>query len=172
MRWPTRYELDTAAPHNPVYIRPIWGYWRGTVPLSPCQHRGARRAGITRDTVAPLPSVTIERTATAIDRRVFEEEFAPRWLIWLRDAESLPRPTGCAARCSGLSPSAPPAFRRPWRRRQLLRTYRWPIMPAPDDAFDPAPSANWRRRALRRSVLCRSLARLAASPASATTCSK
>jgi predicted amidohydrolase YtcJ len=24
-RWPTRHELNAAAPHNPVYIRPIWG---------------------------------------------------------------------------------------------------------------------------------------------------
>jgi predicted amidohydrolase YtcJ len=32
-RWPTRQELDAAAPRNPVFIRPIWGYWRGTLPL-------------------------------------------------------------------------------------------------------------------------------------------
>ena len=32
-RWPTRQELDAAAPNNPVFIRSIWGYWRGTFPL-------------------------------------------------------------------------------------------------------------------------------------------
>ena len=54
-RWPTRQELDAAAPNNPVYIRSIWGYWRGTFPLVSCANTEAlRRAGITRDTVAPV----------------------------------------------------------------------------------------------------------------------
>ena len=29
-RWPTRQELDDAAPNNPVFIRSIWGFWRHT----------------------------------------------------------------------------------------------------------------------------------------------
>ena len=67
-RWPTRQELDAAAPNNPVYIRSIWGFWRGTLPLVSCANTEAlKRAGITRDTVSPVevarPS---RRTATAI----------------------------------------------------------------------------------------------------------
>ena len=34
-RWPTRQELDVAAPRNPVFIRSIWGFWRWPRPSSP-----------------------------------------------------------------------------------------------------------------------------------------
>jgi predicted amidohydrolase YtcJ len=90
-RWPTRQELDAAAPHNPVYIRPIWGYWRGTFPLVSCANTAALiRAGVTRDTVAPVPSVRIEKDGNGDPTGVFfEEEYAPLVeLIWFRDAAS------------------------------------------------------------------------------------
>src|SRR5207302_1260612 len=54
-RLPNRHELDKAAPDNPVYIRPIWGFWRHTPPLvSVANSRALLEAGITRDTVAPV----------------------------------------------------------------------------------------------------------------------
>jgi predicted amidohydrolase YtcJ len=90
-RWPTRQEIDAAAPHNPVYIRPIWGYWRGTFPLVSCANTAAlTRVGVTRYTVAPLPSVRIEKDSNGDPTGVFfEEEFAPLVeLIWFRDAAS------------------------------------------------------------------------------------
>ena len=63
-RWPTRQELDDAAPHNPVYIRPIWGFWRHSLPLvSIANSRALALAGITRETAPPHPSVTIEQDA-------------------------------------------------------------------------------------------------------------
>jgi predicted amidohydrolase YtcJ len=88
-RWPTRQELDAAAPDNPVYIRSIWGYWRNTMPLVSCANTEAlRRAGITRDAVAPVPTVMIEKDAHGDPTGIFaEQEFQPiSELIWFRDA--------------------------------------------------------------------------------------
>ena len=88
-RWPTRQELDAAAPANPVFIRSIWGYWRGTFPLVSCANTEAlRRAGITRDTVSPVDTVKIEKDANGDPTGVFvEREMAPvAELIWFRQA--------------------------------------------------------------------------------------
>jgi hypothetical protein len=86
-RWPTRQELDAAAPQNPVYIRSIWGYWRGTYPLvSIANTQALRLAGVTRDTVSPSPTLTIEKDANGDPTGVFtEREMAPiAELIWFR----------------------------------------------------------------------------------------
>jgi predicted amidohydrolase YtcJ len=88
-RWPTRQELDASAPDNPVYIRSIWGYWRGTMPLVSCANTQAlRRAGIDRNTVSPVDTLTIERDADGDPTGVFmEREMAPiAELIWFREA--------------------------------------------------------------------------------------
>ena len=88
-RWPTRRELDAAAPENPVYIRSIWGYWRGTPPLVSCANTDAlKRAGITRDTISPIESVQIEKDANGDPTGVFvEQEMSPiAELIWFRNA--------------------------------------------------------------------------------------
>jgi len=88
-RWPTRQELDAAAPNNPVYIRAIWGYWRGTLPIVSCANTEAlRRAGITRDTVSPVETLTIARDGNGDPTGVFiEREFQPiAELLWFREA--------------------------------------------------------------------------------------
>jgi predicted amidohydrolase YtcJ len=88
-RWPTRQELDAAAPNNPVFIRSIWGYWRGTFPLVSCANTEAlKRAGITRDTVSPVETLTIQKDANGDPTGVFiEREMAPiAELIWFRQA--------------------------------------------------------------------------------------
>ncbi len=88
-RWPTRQELDAAAPDNPVYIRAIWGFWRGTFPLVSCANTAAlARAGITRDTVSPVDTLTIVKDANGNPTGVFiEREFQPiAELVWFRDA--------------------------------------------------------------------------------------
>ena len=61
-RVPTRRELDRVSPEHPVYIRPIWGHWRNSLPLvSIANSRALERAGIDRDTVPPALSIRIER---------------------------------------------------------------------------------------------------------------
>ena len=169
-RWPTRQELDAAAPNNPVYIRPIWGYWRGTFPLVSCANTAAlTRAGITRDTVAPVPSVTIEKDGNGDPTGVFfEEEFAPLVeLIWFRDAASFT----AADRLRTLPESAKAyhsfgttsIFEGHGVANELLRTYRRAHHAGTLTMRSTlALSANWscRRQRAARS-LCRGLARLA-----------
>lgn len=73
-RWPTRQELDAAAPDNPVFIRSIWGFWRHTPPLvSIANSRALDIAGIDRHTVSPTPTVTICRDARGEPTGVFSE---------------------------------------------------------------------------------------------------
>jgi predicted amidohydrolase YtcJ len=74
-RWPTRYELDEAAPDNPVFIRPIWGYWRHTAPLvSIANSLALERAGIDRHTLSPTPTITIGRDARGEPDGLFSED--------------------------------------------------------------------------------------------------
>jgi predicted amidohydrolase YtcJ len=52
-RWPTRADLDVAAPEHPVYVRGIWGYWNRPPVHAIANSRALAAAGITRDTVPP-----------------------------------------------------------------------------------------------------------------------
>ena len=93
-RWPTRQELDAAAPNNPVYIRSIWGFWRHSPPLVSCANTEAlKRAGVNRDTVSPLESLVIERDANGDPTGVFVEDgMQPTAeLIWFRKATGFSR---------------------------------------------------------------------------------
>lgn len=88
-RWPTRQELDEAAPNNPVYIRSIWGYWRGTLPIVSCANTAALKcAGITRNTVSPVASLEIDKDPSGDPTGVFiEHDMSPiAELIWFRNA--------------------------------------------------------------------------------------
>lgn len=66
-RYPTRDELDRAAPDNPVYIRPHWGYWRNAPKpetlVSVANSRALEAAGIDAGTQPPADTVTIEKDA-------------------------------------------------------------------------------------------------------------
>ncbi len=73
-RFPDRHDLDRAAPHNPVYIRPIWGFWRHALPLvSIANSRALALAGIGRDTAPPCASVEIAREANGEPSGIFIE---------------------------------------------------------------------------------------------------
>lgn len=62
--YPTRDDLDRVSPDHPVYIRPIWGYWRNRAPLvSVANSRALALAGVTPATASPSPDVDIERDA-------------------------------------------------------------------------------------------------------------
>jgi len=93
-RWPTRQELDRAAPNNPVFIRSIWGFWRSTPPLVACANTEAlKRAGITRDTVSPIAELVIVKDENGDPTGVFiEDGLQPSAeLIWFRDATRFSR---------------------------------------------------------------------------------
>ncbi len=71
-RWPTRADLDAAAPEHPVYVRGIWGYWNKPPVYSIANSQALRAAGITRHTVAPK-GVEIVKDAAGEPTGVFIE---------------------------------------------------------------------------------------------------
>jgi predicted amidohydrolase YtcJ len=71
-RWPTRAELDAAAPEHPVYIRGIWGYWNRPPVYSVASSRALALAGVTRDTTPPR-GVEILKDAAGEPTGVFVE---------------------------------------------------------------------------------------------------
>lgn len=74
-RFPNRHDLDEVAPDNPVYIRPIWGFWRHRLPLTSIANSAALAAcGIDRNTPAPCSTVLIERDAAGDPTGVFSEQ--------------------------------------------------------------------------------------------------
>ncbi len=93
-RWPTRQELDVAAPNNPLLIRSIWGFWRHTLPLVCCTNTLAlQRAGITHDTVSPVDTLIIDRDSRGDPTGIFfENELQPiAELCWFRGAPGFTR---------------------------------------------------------------------------------
>jgi predicted amidohydrolase YtcJ len=76
-RFPTRHDLDAAAPRNPVYIRAVWGWWSHRPFPSVASSLALERAGVTRATPAPY-NVEILRDAEGELTGVFlERNYAP-----------------------------------------------------------------------------------------------
>ena len=78
-RFPTRHELDEAAPDNPVYIRPIWGYWRHILPLKSVANTHALElAGIGRNSAPETGSIFFERDGKGeLTGLIREDTFMP-----------------------------------------------------------------------------------------------
>lgn len=74
-RWPTRADLDKVSPNNPVFIRPVWGFWRHDFsPLvSIANSKALALAGIDRNTVAPSPSIEIQKDSSGEPTGIFSE---------------------------------------------------------------------------------------------------
>lgn len=71
---PNRHDLDRVSPHHPVYIRPIWGYWRNAAPLvSVANSLALACAGIGPQTRSPSPDITIQTDADGVPTGVFFE---------------------------------------------------------------------------------------------------
>jgi predicted amidohydrolase YtcJ len=76
-RWPTRADLDAAAPDHPVYVRGIWGYWNRPPVYSVANSRALALAGVTRDTVPPkgieiLKDAAGEPTGVLVEHNVIQ----------------------------------------------------------------------------------------------------
>jgi predicted amidohydrolase YtcJ len=79
--YPTRHELDEVAPVNPVYIRPILGFWRWSplpeILVSTANSAALVAAGLTEATRPPTASVELERDAQGrLTGRFFERTAA------------------------------------------------------------------------------------------------
>ena len=89
-RFPTRRELDEAAPDHPVYIRGIWGYWDKPPITSVANSLALHRAGVTRDTAAPASIVEIEHDAAGEPTGIFREH-APVPVLEFTTFRDVPR---------------------------------------------------------------------------------
>jgi hypothetical protein len=71
-RWPTREDLDAAAPDHPVYVRGIWGYWNRPPVHSIANSRALALAGVGPDTTPPAGVEIVKDGAGRLTGRFVE----------------------------------------------------------------------------------------------------
>ena len=76
-RFPTRHDLDAAAPDNPVYIRAVWGWWSRRPFPSIANSMALGRAGITPETPAPYNCEIVKDSRGAPTGVFLERNFVP-----------------------------------------------------------------------------------------------
>ncbi len=94
-RSPDRWELDEAGPDNPVYIRPVWGYWRraprAETLISAANSAALAATGIGRDTSPPTDGVTIGKDPATGDLTGVFMERGPTSVVELTMFAAMPR---------------------------------------------------------------------------------
>ncbi len=103
-RFPTRHDLDAVSPRNPVYIRPIWGYWRHRLPITSVANTLALDSAGLSSAPGDLPGILKFETdgAGALTGVIHENSFMPIVeLAWLK---AMPR-FGPGERLNGLKRS-------------------------------------------------------------------
>jgi hypothetical protein len=77
-RYPTRHDLDRVAPRNPVYIRPIWGYWRHILPITSIANTLALESAGLHAGMAGLPeTIVLETEGGELTGVIHEHTYMP-----------------------------------------------------------------------------------------------
>ncbi|NIR29352.1 MAG: amidohydrolase family protein [Gammaproteobacteria bacterium] len=76
-RFPTRHDLDDAAPEHPVYIRAPWGWWSRRPFPSVASTKALERAGVTRDTRPPYNTEMVRNERGEPTGVFLERNYAP-----------------------------------------------------------------------------------------------
>ena len=148
-RFPNRWELDQAAPKNPVYIRGTWTPWNVPPSVGVANSLALNLAGIDRHTHSPDPSVVIEKdgngepTGILIDHGRFPSlEFtlmkvAPRFghgqrVAALKKSMELYNAVGTTGTYEGhgVAPEVLNAYKELWDKGELTVRARLVLSPA------------------------------------------
>ncbi|HEY0219603.1 MAG TPA: amidohydrolase [Afipia sp.] len=76
-RFPTRYDLDSVAPNNPVYIRAVWGWWSRRPFPSVANTAALNKVGVTKDTPAPHNVEIVKDDAGELTGVFLERNYVP-----------------------------------------------------------------------------------------------